>query len=45
VVECPPGLVGSYRLRSQHSHDMLRDFVAWLERRRDELREKFGGGS
>jgi hypothetical protein len=45
LVECPPGLVGSYRLRSQHSHDMLRDFIAWLERRRDELQEKFGGGS
>lgn len=45
LVECPPGLVASYRMRSQHSHDMLRDFIAWLERRRDELRGKFGGAS
>lgn len=45
LVECPPGLVASYRLRSQHSHEMLRDFIAWLERRRDELAEKYGGES
>lgn len=41
LVECPPGVVAAYRMRSQHSHDMLRDFITWLERRRDELREKF----
>lgn len=45
AAECPPGLVGSYRLQAQHSHDLLRDFIAWLEQRRDELTEKYRGAS
>ena len=42
LLECPPGLVASYRIRSQHDHGMLRDFIAWLEGRRDELAAKYG---
>jgi hypothetical protein len=32
-------------LQAQHSHDRLRDLVAYVEKRRDELAAKYGSGS
>lgn len=44
-VEFPPGTFGAWKLQAQHSHDRLRDLVAYVEKRRDELKAKYGGES
>lgn len=41
-VEFPPGTFAAWVLQAQHSHDRLRDLIAYVEKRRDELREKYG---
>jgi hypothetical protein len=40
-VELPPGQFAAYKLNAQHSHDRLRDLIAWIEGRRDALREHY----
>jgi hypothetical protein len=44
-VEFPPGTFAAWKLQAQHSHDRLRDLVAYVEKRRDELAAKYGGAS
>lgn len=44
-VEFPPGTFGAWVLQAQHSHDRLRDLVAYVEKRRDDLKVKYGGAS
>jgi hypothetical protein len=44
-VEFPPGTFAAWKLQAQHSHDRLRDLVAYVEKRRDDLRAKYGGES
>jgi hypothetical protein len=44
-VEFPPGTFAAWKLQAQHSHDRLRDLVAYVEKRRDELAAKYGAGS
>jgi hypothetical protein len=44
-VEFPPGTFAAWKLQAQHSHDRLRDLVAYVEKRRDELAGKYGSGS
>ena len=41
-VEFPPGKFGAYKLTAQHSHDRLRDLVAFVEGERDRLKAKYG---
>jgi hypothetical protein len=40
-VELPPGQFAAYKLNAQHSHDRLRDLIAWIEGRRDALRDHY----
>ena len=42
-VEFPPGKFAAYKLTAQHSHDRLRDLVAYVEGERDRLAGKYGG--
>lgn len=44
-VEFPPGQFGAWVMQAQHSHEMLRNLVAYVEQRRDELAAKYGGAS
>lgn len=44
-VEFPPGKFAAYKLTAQHSHDRLRDLVAYVEGERDRLAAKYGGAS
>jgi hypothetical protein len=44
-VEFPPGTFAAWKLHAQHSHDRLRDLVSYVEKRRDELKAKYGGAS
>jgi hypothetical protein len=44
-VEFPPGTFAAWKLQAQHSHDRLRDLIVYLEKRRDELKAKYGGES
>lgn len=36
-VKLPPGTFGAYKINAQHSHDRLRDMIAWLEQREQEI--------
>lgn len=44
-VEFPPGTFAAWKLQAQHAHDRLRDLVAYVEKRRDDLKAKYGGES
>ena len=41
-VEFPPGTFAAWVLQAQHSHDRLRDLVTYVEKRRDDLKAKYG---
>ena len=43
--EVPPGTFAAWVLQAQHSHDRLRDLVAYVEKRRDDLKAKYGGAA
>lgn len=43
-VDLPPGTFGAWSLQAQHDHDLLEQFVAYLQKRRDELSAQYAGG-
>lgn len=40
-LELTPRMYQEYKLRSQHSHDRMRDFLEWLDGRHEEIEAKF----
>jgi hypothetical protein len=36
-VKLTPGTFGAYKLNAQHSHDRLRDMIAWLRQREEQI--------